>query len=213
MTRAEGYRIGISKEKYALATFEDFMSHYQIESTFVTDKDENWQYGDYKLANGKYIEVKGQPVNPDKHPVNFVELGEITSKDYHRSGFSSLKEMLGVDDLESKSIRNNAKKTWETFGNPECFSFSLKSLSNGSTWAYVNSFDNIIYIYSASSLKNGIINAIKNERALVRGAGKSNEDTIAAFVSLPVAIWRKIDNKWVYTGTGDEKVILQALQG
>lgn len=214
ISRSEGYRRGIGKERAALDVFEDFMKSKLLitDHRFVTDKDENWKWGDYELPNGKYIEVKGQPIDPAKYDKNYVELGEVTEKLHHAGGFRMLSEFLQVPSLESKTVNNKAKGTREPIGHPECFSLSLHSLANGTSYAYVNSKLEIIYLYSATHLKNLIVASINSNMPLLRGAGNANEDGIGVLVDLPIAIWEKRNGVWEYDGKKDEETIIRSFQ-
>lgn len=214
ITRSEGYRKGVGKERAALDVFEDFMkSKLAIaDYRFVTDKDENWKWGDYELPSGQYIEVKGQPIDPAHYTKNYVELGEVTEKLHHAGGFRLLKELLNTPSLESKTVNNKAMGTRGPVGHPECFSFSLHSLSNDTSYAYVNSKLEIVYLYSAKHLKNLIVQAINGQRPLLRGAGNANQDGIGVLVDLPIAMWEKINGEWCYIGTKSEEDIVRSFQ-
>jgi len=212
VSRAEGYRRGIGKERAALDVFEDFMQNkLNIQDfRFVTNKDENWKKGDYQLPNGKYIEVKGQPIDPAKYDKNYIELGEITDKLHHAGGFRMLKELLNLPNLENKIVKNKALNTRSAIGHPPCFSLSLHSLGNGTAYAYVNSKLEIIYLYSATHLNNLIVSAINSNMPLLQGAGNANEVGVGILVDLPIAQWEKIDGQWIYKGRKDEDTIIRS---
>jgi hypothetical protein len=214
VSRAEGYRKGIGKERAALNVFEDFMETV-LEITdyrFVTDKDENWTRGDYQLPNGKYIEVKGQPIDPVRMTKNYVELGEITDKLHHTGGFRLLKELLGLPNLENKTVRNKAKNTTGVVGEPPHFSLSLHSLANGTSYAYVNSHLEIIYLYSATHLKKLIVESLNSGLPILQGAGNANQDSLGVLVDLPIAMWEKINGKWEYIGRKEEQIVIESMQ-
>jgi hypothetical protein len=212
LSRSEGYRKGVGKEKYALELFEDFFSCKVASSLeFMTDKDTNWQYGDYLLENGSYLEVKGQPIDHRFYKYNYIELGEITGKELHKGGFDKLKNMLQTENLEEKTLHNKVNNTKEPIGHPEGLAFSLMSLSNGSYYCYANSNKQIIFIYSAELLLEGIKKSINSERPLLQGAGNVNEIGIGCLVDSAKAIWRKVEGSWVYEGTVEEEKVLKVL--
>jgi hypothetical protein len=213
ITRTEGYKLGVSKEQGALDVFEDFMKHkLNIDAEFVTDKTENWKKGDFKLKNGKYIEVKGQPVDPEKYPVNFVEIGEITNKPYHTEGYKDLGDILSLSSpLSDVKVLDKSTNARYNLGEPYALSVSIASMGNNTTYAYVNQTKEIVYLYTAKTLLNFIREAL-DKRGIIKGAGKSNEDTLAVLVPNAAAIWKKTNGEWKFIGNGDENVILNWLE-
>jgi hypothetical protein len=213
ITRTEGYKLGVSKEQGALDVFTDFMSQkLNIDAEFITDKTENWKSGDFKLSNGKYIEVKGQPVDPEKYPVNFIEIGEVTDKPYHANGYKVLEDILKLSSpLSDVKVFDKPKSSYYKLGEPYALSVSIASMGNNTTYAYVNQTKEIVYLYTAKTLLNLIRESLV-KRGIVKGAGKSNEDTLGLFVPNATAIWKKINGEWKFIGSGSETAILEWLE-
>jgi hypothetical protein len=213
ITRTEGYKLGVSKEQGALDVFEDFMKHkLNIDVEFVTDKTENWKQGDFKLSNGKYIEVKGQPVDPEKYPVNFIEIGEITNKPYHTDGFKQLQDVLGLTfPLSDVKVWDKPKNAGYSLGEPYALSVSIASMGNNTTYAYVNQTKEIVYLYTAATLL-GLLRDALAKKGIIKGAGKSNEDTLGVLVPNAKAIWKKENGEWKFIGSGEENIILNWLE-
>lgn len=216
MDRNTAYKLGRPKEQKGLDTFKDFAtSKLGIDLRFVTDYIENWTKGDYELPNGKYVEVKGQGINPNLFGGNnFIEVGEITNNPLHKDGYEKLSDILGLDiELSEVKVYNKVTKQLEKLGKVENLNISITSLANGSIYSYVNNVEgNFIYLYSAKTLLEEIKYAIGNHK-LVRGAGNSHKDSLCLFIKTPVAIWEKINGQWVFIGQGNEEAIINSLKG
>ena len=222
ITRSEGYQAGWAKEAAGVKMAQDFLSFIlDVPASNVTKilgKEENYSKGDLTLPSGKTIEVKRQPIG--KYKYNFIELGEITSKDLHKDGQTRLGEILGIpeEDLQSKMLFDKRKvKTGgeqKRFGKQDYFSLSILSISNSHATIYVNPDDGYLYIYRRAEIIDGIRYAVQH-RGLNRGMGRSNEDTISVSVDNPiwkykretdpasgVATWRYIGQHSIYSRDG-----------
>lgn len=212
LTRNEAYRQNAHKETLAVEVFEDFLKA-KVSSDYesVEDYYENWTRGDIKLGNGKYIEIKGQPIDPTKYNgMNFVEVAEITSNPKHADGSEKLSIIL---ERDISNIKVNNKQTGEsgTLGKPDCLNIAITSMSNGTAYAYVNHNLGIIYLYSAQKLLGLIKNSIET-KGITQGAGRTHKDTLGVTVPIPVAIWKKENGTWNFIGSGEEEKILDVLK-
>lgn len=220
LSRNDGYKKGKPKEAISIERFSDFLSS-KITTDFehITDKEIQWQYGDILLGNGKYIEVKGQGINPNKYGgKNFFELGEMTFNPKHENGFDRLKDILGIPDLETYVIQDRNKKIDRPFGSPDMFNVGFTPASNNAIYAYVNNkpaqFDEMfIYLYSAKSLLAAVKDAIINKRSPITvGAGGANNVTYGITIPVSKAVWQNKGGEWVFVGIGNEDEIINAIK-
>lgn len=216
VTRTEGYIAGRGKEKLALDMAEAFfVNRVGVDLRTVTDKDENYDHGDFCAPSGEYIEVKGQPIDPVRYPENFVEICEITDNPLHRGGMTRLARLLDmtIDQLSAVSVWNAPTRTRTIFGAPTCVSVSLHTLASARVTAYVNATSPTahLYIYGRAELLQAVQQAIRS--GTVRGAGNSNEDSIGVKVPLPLMTWTSPEGGgWRYTGAHTEQWALSKLQ-
>lgn len=195
LTRSEGYKLNAWKGKVGEDIFEDFVKSIGKKYTKIEDKIGNMTKGDYIIGN-KYYEVKSQ--NIGQYRQNFIELGEVTDKEYHSNGYKELTEYLSRKNLKLQDYLEPI----------EYFNFALKPVSNGATMVYINRNTKLIYLYSPNYFLTTLTENIKL-KGINRALGKSNKDSIGAFAENAKASYQKIDNKWVYTGTADEQAILK----
>lgn len=218
LERNAGYAKGKPKEAISIARFTDFLSQ-KITTDFniVTDKETQWQFGDIKLGNEKFIEVKGQGINPNKYGgKNFIELGEMTFNEKHSGGFNRLKDILGIPDLENQVISDRNKNVDRPFGSPDMFNVGLTPASNDTMYAYVNNkHDNAdevyIYLYSAKTLLSLVKNAILSDSKITLGAGGANNVTFGITIPVAKAVWRRVNGEWTFVGSGNEQEIIKAI--
>jgi hypothetical protein len=212
ISRSEGYRRGRGKESVALDIIAGFFTGLDIPVVPITDANENYQWGDFRVPNGLTLECKGQPIDPTRYDRNFVEVFEITSNSLHAEGFADLALMLGLtlDDLAAVPVRHRGET--RRLGTPPCVSVSVRSIFQSFGTVYVNCADGgrWIYLYSRQSLTRHIRREVR--RGLSRGVGNSNDDTLAVFVPLPRAMWRRVDGDWIWAGSGDEREVVGALR-
>lgn len=215
LTRNEAYaksKAG-NKEAKGLQVFNDFMANVlNTEATFITSYTENWQYGDYKLSNGKYIEVKSQPINPYKYAKNFVELGELTDNTLHADGYNKLESILDLDKpLSEVRVYDKPTKELSKLGTPDALSVSITSMGNGSSYAYVNSSLEIVFLYSAKTLLGLINKELKYGTPIIKGAGDSHKNTLGLLVDNATAAWHKQNGVWTFIGTANEQAVIDWL--
>lgn len=210
LTRAEGYRRGAPKEAEGINVSEDFLNRLLgLEPRAISrieGADENYRHGDLRLPNGKTIEVKRQPINPDRYPMNFVEVGELTFNPRHFGGASSLAHLLNIDSetlasVSVKDFRSEGHPT-STFGHPDHVSVSLTSIAGSQATIYVNPDQGHLYIYRRDEIIDHVRRSVLNNN-LRRGQGNSNDDGLAVLIPLPR--WRFSKDKqglWRFTGVG-----------
>jgi hypothetical protein len=219
LDRNAGYKLGKPKEAISIERFNHFLdTKITTAHTSITDKNTQWQHGDIRLGNGKYIEVKGQGINPTKFGgYNFIELGEATNNPIHAAGFDNLKNILGIPNLESMVIRDKNNNMDAPFGSPAMFNVGLTPASNNSVYAYVNnkredSNEFYIYLYSAKTLLSMVSGAILSGASKISlGAGGANSVTYGITIPVAKAVWQRINNEWVFVGSGNEKAIIAAI--
>ena len=207
ITRNEGYRRGAGKERLALNAFKDLANQKVINIQEIVDADENYRRGDFEAVNGSSIECKGQPINPSRYRQNFVEVCEITNNTLHLRGFGELAGYLDLSDqdLESVQVSNKATGTREIFGRPSCISVSLTPMFGSVLTAYINATEGgrqHIYLYRREEILQHIKTAVR--AGVYRGAGNSNQDTIAVFIPISEWRWERKSQVWKYSGTGSE---------
>jgi hypothetical protein len=108
-------------------------------------------------------------------------------------------------ELERAVVRDIPNSRREPLGHPPRVSVSLTSIAGSHFTAYVNPEDDgrHIYLYRRDELLKHVQIAVMRE--LLRGAGKSNEDTLA--VLIPLSLWRwsrTRDQDWAYQGIDSE---------
>jgi hypothetical protein len=208
VSRRDGYREGMPKEEAALHVLETFYSHkFGVSLQRISDADENYRLGDFRLPSGRTIECKGQPIDPVRYPSNFVEVFEVTNNARHAGGLARVAALLDIPlvDLERAAVRDIPRSRRQPLGHPPRVSVSLTSIAGSHFTAYVNPDDGgrHIYIYRRDELLKHVQTAVMRE--LLRGAGKSNEDTLA--VLIPLSLWRWArtkDQGWQYQGIASE---------
>lgn len=212
LTRNEAYKQNAKKERLAVAVFEDFLKQKTSgKYEEITDYLQNWMYGDLRLENGKYIEIKGQPIDPTKYNgMNFVEVAEITQNPLHSDGSEKLSIIL-ERNVEEINVYNKQTGTKGKLGIQPFLNVSITSMGNGTAYAYVNHQQEIIYLYSAKKLL-GLIKASIENKGMTQGAGRTHKDTLGVTVPIPVAIWKKENGSWNFIGSGDENAILEVLK-
>jgi hypothetical protein len=225
LTRSEGYRRGAPKEAEGINTAEDFLNRLLgLEPSSITrieGADDNYRYGDLRLPNGKTLEVKRQPINPDRYPMNFVEVGELTFNPRHLGGASNLAQLLDIDTealskVSVKDFRSEGHPS-SAFGRPDHVSVSLTSIAGSQATIYVNPDQGHLYIYRRDEIIAHVRRSVLNNN-LRRGQGNSNDDGLAVLVPLPR--WRFTKDKqgmWRFTGAGEsaeaeKKAIREYLQ-
>jgi hypothetical protein len=220
LTRNEGYRLGAPKEAAGIECAQDFMARLlRIEKDSIEKidgADDNYRLGDLRLPAGHTVEVKRQPINPTRYPLNFVEVGELTFNPRHTNGVGDLSRILQMnpDELSKVSVRDFRQdgRPHSDFGNPEFLSVSLTSIAGSRATIYTNPDDGFLYVYSRDEILGHVRKAVRNNN-LRRGQGNSNDDGLAVLVPLPK--WRFYRDKqglWNYDGPGDRGEELKALR-
>lgn len=205
VSRSDGYQNATGIEEIALSAFRSFATSVLGWSiTDIHDPEKNYLEGDFEIKPGYSIECKGQPIDPHKYPKNFVELFEVTRNPRHEGGLEVLAKLVGLSTEELKTLRvYNAKtKRSETVGNERHVSVSIRSIWNAAFTGYINYTlgGRYVYLYSGIEIQECIRTAIKD--GLVRGAGRSNEDTFAVTIPLARHRWDRKDSTWEYCGDG-----------
>lgn len=208
VSRNEGYALGRGKEGPALEMASEFFRRViGVEPSVVTDKDENWERGDIRFPSGQYAECKGQPIDPEKYPLNFVEVCEVTENPFHADGMERLASALGVGywELADADVWDNrpGRKELVPFGEPAFVSPSFHTISSARVTVYVNATSPTahIYLYGRSEIGKLVRDELLRGEGMVRGAGRSNEDTFGVKVPLPMMRWTSREGGgWEYSG-------------
>ena len=205
LSRPDGYRLSVGKEQVSLDVFSDFWSaEFKVVPTRIEGAEENFRFGDFRLDSSTTIEIKGQPINPQRYPQNFVEVFEITQNPRHADGFSQLARHLQVSEKVLSCIPvKTPTGTPAPLGHQKRISVSITSMTNARWTAYVNPADGgtHIYLYEQDELLSHIRRVVR--RGFVRGAGNSNDDTFAVFVPLPTHRWERTGGRWAYAGSDE----------
>jgi hypothetical protein len=215
ITREEGYRRSRGKEQLGLAATRSFFSQHGIEVTHITDADENFRHGDFRLPRGTTVEVKSQPIDPARYSQNFVEVMENTTaleRPHHADGFERTAALLEMSPEELARIRvRGPRDGWGgPMGRLKYVSASLTSIAGSVATVYVNPEGGHLYLYSSGRLLRHV--RCSARRGLYLGMGMSNQDSFAVFVPVPDARWTRRNSVWLFSGTGDEAPILAAFR-
>ncbi len=210
ISRAEGYYLGSGKEDLSIHLVTEFLSSaLNVEAERIMGRAENYTLGDLRcLESQASIEVKGQGIDPNRYPRNFVEVFEDVSeaaRAHHATGFAELAVLLMLTEDQLAEI---AVKRHDLLGRPihalgrlSHASVSILSIAGSAATIYVNNNSTMLYFYRSSDLMELIRAAVQAE-GLQRGMGLSNADTHA--VQLPVAglRWLRSDGEWQFVGDG-----------
>lgn len=205
VSRSEGYRRAAGKEALALGCLRQLLqAKVGASGQEIAGYENNYRYGDLRFATGRTIECKGQPIDPDRYPNNFVEVFELTANSEHEGGLERLASLLSMSmqELQQASVRFRGSKS--SVGNPKLVSVSITSIASSAFTAYVNysSGGRHIYLYERDEIVQHIRRA--SRRGFVRGAGNSNEDTFAVFVPIAEMRWKRSVTAWDWSGDGAE---------
>ena len=211
VTRAEGYRNSQGIEQIVSQVFHAFASEaLEWNLTDIRDPEQNYLRGDYCLPSGKFIECKGQPIDPNRYPQNFVEVFERTSNPRHLGGQEALSSLLGqtLPALQAAKVYNAKSKTREVLGQIDCLSISIRSIFSAEFTGYVNYSDGgrFVYLYTQEEISRHVMATSLN--GFLRGAGRSNEDTYAVLIPLSRHRWVRERPGWSYCGDGAQEEIV-----
>lgn len=215
VSRSEGYLRGAGKEELALAAAKDFFQQIVgVALADITDQNENYELGDLRSPAGITMECKGQEIDPDRYPQNFIEVFETTQADRHAGGFEEVARLLGMsgDDLAQVRVRRRGRPD-TPLGRPPFISVSIHSMFNSALTSYVNYLDGgrWIYVYDRAELTGHLKRAVP--RGLGRGVGKSNEDTFSVFAPVSDKRWRRTGGQWRWAGVREEGPAIAHLRG
>lgn len=209
LTRQEGYRRSVGKEQAGIDLARAFLDHMVgIHCADVVGA-ENRTHGDLLAPSGATIEVKRQPIDPLKYPANFIEIMEDMTrnpKPHHADGFERTVEILMTTPSALSKMRVSSKGKTKRLGMLSHVSASLESMMRASFVIYANPDLEVVSMYSCAALLREVRKNAR--RKLVRGAGDSNEDTIATFVPNSFASFRRVDDEWKnYGGLYTKKIV------
>lgn len=197
LTRTEGYRRAEGKEQAGIDLARAFLDDMVGIHCGDVEGDENRTHGDLLAPSGDTIEVKRQPIDPLKYPANFIEIMEDMTRDpkpRHERGFARTAEILSMAPslLAKLQVSSNGKTS--RLGMLSHASASMESMTRAKFVIYANPDLEVISMYSSMALLRDVRKNAR--RKLVRGAGNSNEDTIATFVPNSHASFRRVDGEW-----------------
>jgi hypothetical protein len=199
LTRAEGYKKAKGKEELSNAVFMDWANNYNLTVDKVNGYENNRLYGDF-IINKTFIECKSQPIG--NYNQNFIELGEVTNKDYHADGWLKLLTTMkeyGVNVCDHSVAYSH-------------FNFALTPPSNGAMMFYINTKTELIYVYSSKLFMKLVAEGI-SKKGMQRGLGNSNQDSVSCFIPNSQATFQKINGVWEYTGTVDFNIVMDTIKG
>jgi hypothetical protein len=221
-TRLEGYRTGTSRDEAGLLAATDFLSRLL---GIPGDQLHAGEQGPNRdgarsliLPGGRSLYVLQKSINPDRYPLNYVEVAELAFNPRHPGGAGALARALDIptDSLADAQVRDFRPDTpaLTTFGRPEHVSVSMTPLLESTATMYINPDDGHVYVYSQEEIRRHIRRAVLNN-SLRRGQRTRSEDGLA--VLIPLARWRFSkgkDGRWRFSGPGEpepEKTALRAL--
>ncbi len=197
VSRSEGYRLGVPKEAAGIEMARDyFASTWGAGVMEILGAEDNYRQGDLRLS--LTVEVKRQPIDPERYERNFVEVFEETDNPRHEGGLDELAQLLGmpVAALERATVRDHRDQTTKWLGKLPRVSVSVRSMMTAAFTVYVNPENGWLALYTRSELLNLLRHAIW-EQGFVRGAGRSNADTFAVYVPYPLCLRRLVEGRWV----------------
>ncbi|MEQ1933167.1 MAG: hypothetical protein ABL962_04725 [Fimbriimonadaceae bacterium] len=218
--RAAKYRAGHGKEEIAINLAQDFLrSVLGVESGFVEDAQLNYECGDLRCGE-KWVEVKGQGINPQKYDQNYVEIFEGPLPSTKHSDFAELAASLKIDeDVLSRvlftpyTMINGRKRavSRECLGQIQPVSISITNFLKTSAVIYANNWiEGLRYlcVYDSTDLFQQCREAILNN-LLTRGRGLSNFVTYAVNIPYSDMIWLIEDDVWTYSGHDEALAIAE----
>lgn len=207
ISRSAGYVAGAGKEEGALHVFEMFLEEqFKASATRITEALENYEYGDFRFESGNTVECKGQPIDPTVFRRNFVEVFEDTARGAqarHASGFSAVADALGVESEALAALRVTANpkrsrlQSRPSLGRLPFVSASIHTFVRAAGVAYVNAGKEVIALYEGKQLL-ALVREAMTQDGLMRGAGRSNDDTFSVFVPYPTLIWARMGASCVF---------------
>lgn len=210
ITRAEGYARGRTREQAGLAWAERFLRDVAgVPVRRIADAAQNYAAGDLTAASGRTVEVKRQPIDPDRYRENFVEVFEATGNPAHAGGLRAVAELLGLDVATLVDAPARTDTGRERVGPLPLVSVSLRSVAGSAITLYVNP-GQWIYAYDSPQLIAHVRDAVVT-RGFRVGAGRSNGSTYAVQVPLPPCVWAWRHNQWTYAGRGSAVLAAQGL--
>jgi hypothetical protein len=181
----------------------------------ITDAEDKYLHGELRLPSGATICVTRDSINPDRYPLNYVEVGELAFHPRHPNGLSEVATMLDLtlDDLINVSIRDFRQEAQPVIplGFPEFFIPSITAILGSRATLYVNAPEGHIYIYPREDLTAAIRKAILHNN--MRRGQAQNADALAVLIPLPVLRFRRDKkNLWRFEGPGKAEAHLPALR-
>lgn len=161
------------------------------------------------------MECKGQAIDPQRHPQNFVEIFEITDHNRYEGGFQRLAALLEMseDGLAALPVWVQKTRRRDVVGRPsKSVDVAIESFVGSAATIYVNNVSGRhIYVYRRNELMAAIKKAIP--QGLLRGVGKSNDETFAVKIPLADRRWSRGDDfVWKWRGVGVETDAIESLQ-
>lgn len=214
VTRAEGYRRsrasmvgdrGVDVVRSFVATLLDFRTEP------VNDPNLNRWCGDLRVVTGggppapqHFLEVKSQPISPERYQHNFVEVMEDLTLDAnprHDDGFRRTADILWLTPEELASAQ--VTFAWDHQSEPrplgvlEYANASLESVAGSTFTVYVNPDPDMAWVawYSRDRLLDAVAAAVTGGK-MMRGAGNSNDCTLGVFVRYSPAMWVRTQHGW-----------------
>ena len=213
VTRAEGYAAARGKEEAGLlAVLALFRDVTGLTLTRVPAGVDNMTLGDLTCGWDRYVEVKRQPVDPRRYARNFVEVCEESPNPRHRNGLEVLADQLGVpvDTAAGWVWRRPASSGGQSgrVGDLVGVSASLGPAAGGATVVYVNPGGQDAPAWAYAYTGDALIGLVREQMGAgraVRGAGRSNEYSIALSVPVPGLVWTadRAGAVWRFAGRGD----------
>lgn len=209
VTRNQGYELGRHKEDPALDVVRDCIAQViGLEARVIDDPARNKRHGDLEMVGT--AECKGQPIDPDRYPHNFVEVFEdltALARDHHRDGLARTATILGIseDQLAKAKYRDHRtpNREMKVVGELSHVGASMESIWGSDLTIYANAApaSTFVYFYTKAFLLQAVREAVVADR-LQRAMGRSNEDTFAVMVPISPARWQRVEGAWKYVGQG-----------
>ncbi len=158
------------------------------------------------LPSGKTIDLQNRLVNPDRYPLHYIEIANLTFNPRSNDGAAVLAHSLGIDlqkltQLPIRSLKNPTALK-QPLGNPQFLSPTFAVTLGSDATLYTEGSGKHVFIYTREEMK-ALVRKIVQTGNVRRGPGTLNTEVLSVLIALPK--WRFEKDKrglWRYEGDG-----------
>jgi hypothetical protein len=200
-SRRDSFKTSGGKEAKAMNLARSFLHRVLDERpATVRDRTENRFSGDLRIRD-RYVEVKGQGIDPGRFPLNYVEVCEVFAEPVDAempANAARLCRMLGLTAEEMAAVPVRGRGT---FGSPPYLHCSLESTFRAELTFYCNADAGWLYAYDRDEIA-GLVRA-EVRRGMWRGKGLAHDDSFGVQVPVAAQLWRCVNREWHWHGAGE----------